>query len=116
MTLPLYWHSDCGFSSCRRSRVWLRLAGQARAVVAAMLQAMLTSHRVKVWGVMGKLLVLRLWVLQQVQLRQLVSGLVFQCFQGFALHAPQLVEDHAESGVALEMLSMAVKKVPIQRV
>jgi hypothetical protein len=28
-TLPLYWHKDWGFSSCKRSTVWLSNAGQA---------------------------------------------------------------------------------------
>ena len=30
-TLPLYWHSDCGFSSCSRSKVCCSVAGQACA-------------------------------------------------------------------------------------
>src|SRR5205085_12171105 len=28
-TRPLYWHSDCGFSSCRRGNVCCSSAGQA---------------------------------------------------------------------------------------
>jgi hypothetical protein len=33
ITLPLYWHKDCGFSSCSLANVWFNNAGQAADAV-----------------------------------------------------------------------------------
>jgi hypothetical protein len=32
ITLPLYWHKDCGFSSCSLAKVWFNKAGHAAEV------------------------------------------------------------------------------------